>query len=238
MDFIIITIFPEFVESVFRFGIIRRACEAGKITYLIINPRDFATDKHKSVDDVAYGGGPGMVLKCEPIFAVWDWLQAEKRLKENRRFIHLTPRGTLFTHKLAQRLAKLDQIILLCGRYEGIDERVVDALVDEEISIGDYVLSGGDIPAMVVVDAVSRLAPGIVGDERSVLEDSFASGLLDYPHYTRPAEFRGMKVPEVLLSGNHEQIRKWRLEKAIEITKKRRPDLWEKYQQTLTENAK
>lgn len=229
MNFTIISIFPELVEEVFKHGIIRRAVESGKLTYRLINPRDFATDKHKSVDDVAYGGRPGMVMKCEPIFTAYDALQAEGALFENRRFIYLSPRGLLFNHEVALRLSSYDQLILLCGRYEGIDERVISALVDEEISIGDYVLSGGELPAMVVIDAVTRLIPGVVGHERSVLEDSFANLLLDHPHYTRPAEFRGMKVPEVLLSGNHAEIAKWRREIAEKLTRERRPDLWEKY---------
>ncbi len=210
----------------------------GKLSYRIVNPRDYALDKHKSVDDVAYGGRPGMVMKPEPIFNAYEALQAEGSIRQNKHFIYLSPRGTLLTHEVALRLSKFDQLILLCGRYEGVDERVVETLVDEEISIGDYVLSGGEPAAMVLVDAVSRLIPDVVGNERSILEDSFANYLLDHPHYTRPAEFRGMKVPEVLLSGNHQQIAKWRRQKAEEVTAVRRQDLWEKYLQKLVNDLK
>lgn len=229
MEFIVLSIFPELVEAVFKFGIIRRAVEAGKLTYRLVNPREYATDKHRMVDDVAYGGKPGMVMKPEPVFNAYDALKEQGALKDNRLFIYLTPRGKLLTHELAERLAKYDQLILLCGRYEGVDERIVDALVDEEISIGDYVLSGAELAAMVVIDVVSRLLPGVVGNERSVKEDSFATGLLDYPHYTRPREYRGMRVPDVLLSGDHKAIIEWRIQQAERLTRERRPDLWEKY---------
>ncbi len=229
VNFIIITIFPDLVEQVFKYGIVRRAVSAGSISYRLVNPRDYATDKHRSVDDVAYGGRPGMVMKPEPIFSAYDALSVEGALLNNRRFIHMTPRGRLLNHELAKELSTCDQLILLSGRYEGIDERVISTLVDMEISIGDYVLSGGELPAMVLIDAVARLIRGVVGYERSVVEDSFVNYLLDHPHYTRPAEYRGMKVPQILLTGNHEEIAKWRRLKAEEITKERRPDLWEKY---------
>ncbi|OGK08251.1 MAG: tRNA (guanosine(37)-N1)-methyltransferase TrmD [Candidatus Riflebacteria bacterium RBG_13_59_9] len=229
MEFVIITIFPQFVEQVFSWGILRRAVESGKVSYRLVDPREFATDKHKSVDDVAYGGRPGMVMMCEPIFRAMEALAAEGALRPNRRFIHLTPTGRLLDWELAKELAGNDQLVLLVGRYEGIDQRVIEAFADEEISLGDYVLSGGELAAMVLVDAIARFVPEVVGNEQSVIQDSFSSGLLDHVHYTRPAEFRGMKVPEVLLSGNHAEIEKWRREQAEQLTRQRRPDLWERY---------
>lgn len=229
MEFVIITIFPEFVEQVFKWGILRRAVEAGRVSYRLVDPREFTADKHKSIDDVAYGGRPGMVMMCEPIFQAMDALNAKGVLKEQRRFIHLTPTGRLFNWEIAEDLAGNDQIILLVGRYEGIDQRVIDTFADDEISIGDYVLSGGELAAMVLVDAVARFIPEVVGNERSVAQDSFSTGLLDHPHYTRPAQFKGMEVPEVLLSGNHAEIEKWRREQAEQLTRRKRPDLWERY---------
>ena len=229
MEFVVITIFPQFVEQVFSWGILRRAVESGKVSYRLVDPRAFTDDRHKSVDDVAYGGRPGMVMLCEPIFKAMDALAEQGALKEERRFVHLTPAGRLLTSELARELAKQQQLILLAGRYEGIDQRVVDAFADDEISVGDYVLSGGELAAMVLIDAVARFIPQVVGDERSVAQDSFADGLLDHPHYTRPPEFRGMKVPPVLLSGHHAEIEKWRREQAEQLTRQRRPDLWQRY---------
>ena len=229
VEFVVITIFPQFVEQVFSWGILRRAVESGKVSYRLVDPRAFTDDRHKSVDDVAYGGRPGMVMLCEPIFKAMDALAEQGALKEERRFVHLTPAGRLLTSELARELAKQQQLILLAGRYEGIDQRVVDAFADDEISVGDYVLSGGELAAMVLIDAVARFIPQVVGDERSVAQDSFADGLLDHPHYTRPPEFRGMKVPPVLLSGHHAEIEKWRREQAEQLTRQRRPDLWQRY---------
>jgi len=229
VEFVVITIFPEFVEQVFSWGILRRAVESGKVSYRLVDPRDFTDDRHKSVDDVAYGGRPGMVMMCEPIFRAMDALAAEGALKEVRRFIHLTPTGRLLNWEVAEELAAQEQLVLLVGRYEGIDQRVIDTFADEEISVGDYVLSGGELAAMVLIDAVSRFVPEVVGNERSVAQDSFACGLLDHPHYTRPAEFRGMPVPEVLLSGHHAEIEKWRRQQAEQLTRRRRPDLWRRY---------
>jgi tRNA (guanine37-N1)-methyltransferase len=228
VEFVIITIFPKFVEQVFKWGILRRAVEAGTLSYRLVDPREFTSDKHKSIDDVAYGGRPGMVMMCEPIFKAMEALESEGALKDRRRFVHLAPTGRLLNWEIAENLAGNDQLILLAGRYEGIDQRVIDTFADDEISVGDYVLSGGELAAMVLVDAVARFIPEVVGDERSVVQDSFSTGLLDHPHYTRPAEFRGMAVPEVLLSGNHAEIEKWRREQAEQLTRRKRPDLWQR----------
>ncbi len=229
VEFVVITIFPEFVEQVFKWGILRRAVETGKVSYRLVDPREFTANKHKSIDDVAYGGRPGMVMMCEPIFLAMEALKAQDVLKESRRFIHLTPTGRLFNWEIAEQLAGNDQLILLVGRYEGVDQRVIDTFADDEISIGDYVLSGGELAAMVLTDAVARFIPEVVGNERSVAQDSFSTGLLDHPHYTRPADFKGMKAPEVLLSGNHAEIEKWRREQAEQLTRRKRPDLWERH---------
>jgi tRNA (guanine37-N1)-methyltransferase len=187
------------------------------------NLRDFTTDRHRVVDDVAFGGGPGMVLKPEPLFTAVEAI-AERRGPADA-VVLLSPAGQVFTQADARRLATLQHFVVLCGRYEGIDERVREHLATEELSIGDYVLSGGELPALVVIDAVGRLVPGVVGDEQSVAADSFTRGLLDHPHYTRPAEFRGLRVPEVLLSGHHGEIRRWRQREALRRTAERRPEL-------------
>jgi tRNA (guanine37-N1)-methyltransferase len=225
MRFDIITIFPEIFREVFEFGIIRRAVGAGLVQIAIHDLRDFTSDRHHMVDDRPFGGGAGMVMKPEPLFRA---IEALAHQPPTPRVVLLSPQGRLFNQAAAEELARLERVLLVCGRYEGLDERVVEQLVDEELSIGDYVLSGGEIPAMVVVDAVTRLLPGALGCELSAVQDSFSSGLLDYPHYTRPAEYRGMKVPDVLLSGHHQAIEKWRHEKALEKTRKHRPDLLEK----------
>jgi tRNA (guanine37-N1)-methyltransferase len=186
--------------------------------------RDYTLDRHRSVDDVSYGGGPGMVFKPEPLFKAVEAIRADGEVDA---VILTSPQGRTFTQRDAERLARMRRVVVLCGRYEGIDERVREALVTDEVSIGDYVLSGGELPALVMVDAVVRLLPGAVGDEESVEVDSFSRGLLDFPHYTRPAEFRGLHVPDVLLSGNHEDIRRWRKREALRRTVRRRPDLLE-----------
>lgn len=226
MEFVIITIFPQLVEQVFAHGILRRAVETGRVTYRLVDPRDYTADRHRTVDDVAYGGRPGMVMMCEPIFAAMESLEAQGALMPSRRFVYLTPAGRVLDAQLAEHLAGNEQLILLAGRYEGVDQRVIDTFAQEQVSIGDYVISGGELAAMVLMDAVARFIPGVVGDERSVQQDSFSAGILDHPHYTRPADFRGMKVPEVLLSGNHAEIEKWRREQSEQITKRNRPDLW------------
>jgi tRNA (guanine37-N1)-methyltransferase len=218
----IITIFPEIFRGVFDFGIIRRAAETKLIEIGIHDLRDFTEDRHRQVDDRPFGGGAGMVMKPEPLFRA---VEALRSTAAGASVVLLSPQGRLFTQELALEYSTRPQLVLICGRYEGVDERVVEHLVDDEVSIGDYVLSGGEIPAMVVVDAVTRLIPGAVGCEESTQRESFMGGLLDHPHYTRPAEFRGLKIPEVLLRGNHAEIEKWRRRKAIEKTLSRRPDL-------------
>lgn len=227
----ILTIFPEFFREVFDFGIIRRAKLAGIVEISVHDIREFTTDKHRMVDDRPFGGGDGMVLKPEPIFAaIENLLGTSKREKYPARtkVVLLSPQGTPFKQRVAKGFADdAERILIICGRYEGVDERVNETLVTEEISIGDYVLSGGEPAAVVVVDAIVRLLPEALGSETSAENDSFSSGLLDYPHYTRPAEFRGMKVPDILLQGNHAEIEKWRRAKALEKTRSHRKDLLE-----------
>ena len=225
----VLTIFPEFFEQVFDFGIIRRAKVAGIIEISVHDIREYALDRHKMVDDRPFGGGDGMVLKPEPIFAAIENLTGASEREaypERTRVVLLTPQGKPFKQASAGELANhAEHIVLICGRYEGVDERVNEALVTDEISIGDYVLSGGEPAAVVVVDSIVRLLPNALGSETSAENDSFSDGLLDCPHYTRPAEFRGMKVPEVLLNGNHAEIEKWRKGKALEKTRSNRHDL-------------
>lgn len=222
MKFELLTIFPEIFRGVFEFGIIRRAVEAGLVEIGIHDLRDFTYDRHRQVDDRPFGGGAGMVMKPEPFFRA---VEALTHKSAETRVVLLTPQGRLFKQAIAEELSREKRLLLICGRYEGVDERVVEKLVDDEISIGDYVLSGGEIPAMVVVDAVTRLLPGALGCEQSAEQDSFSAGLLDYPHYTRPAEYRDLNVPDVLLGGNHAEIEKWRRRKAIAKTLRQRPDL-------------
>jgi len=222
----IITIFPEAFAPL-DLSILGRARAAGIVDIRVHNLRDFTTDRHRTVDDYPYGGGAGMVMKPEPFFAAVEAIMREARTARPR-IILTTPQGRLFTQEIAKELASWDHLILLCGHYEGVDERVSEGLATDEISIGDYVLTGGELAAMVIVDAVVRLIPGVVGEEESVRQDSFSEGLLDYPQYTRPPEFRGMRVPEVLLSGHHEQIRRWRRKEALRRTLLRRPDLLRK----------
>jgi tRNA (guanine37-N1)-methyltransferase len=229
MRFDIVTIFPEIFRGPFDFGIVKRAAAAGLIEIAIHDLRDYTTDRHRQVDDRPFGGGAGMVMKPEPLFrAIEDLTSAEPA-----RVVLLTPQGRLFDQELAVQLSGLRRLILICGRYEGVDERVTENIIDDEISIGDYVLSGGEFPAMVVVDAVVRLLPGALGCEDSTEKESFSMGtdwhgLLDFPQYTRPANYRGLEVPEVLLGGNHAEIERWRRGKAVEKTLKRRPDLFKR----------
>lgn len=227
----VLTIFPEFFAQVFDFGIIRRAKLAGIVEIAVHDIREFATDKHKMVDDRPFGGGDGMVLKPEPIFAAIENLLGTTERRDyapGTSVVLLTPQGTPFKQAAAKGIAdEAKHVVLICGRYEGVDERVTETLVTDEISIGDYVLSGGEPAAVVLVDSIVRLLPNALGSETSAENDSFSDGLLDYPHYTRPAEFRGMKVPEVLLNGNHAEIENWRRQKALEKTKLIRKDLLE-----------
>jgi tRNA (guanine37-N1)-methyltransferase len=225
MRFDLVTIFPEFFAGPFDFGMIRRAKQQGQIEIKIHDLRSFTTDKHHIVDDRPFGGDDGMVLKPEPIFRA---VEAIRQADEQSAVVLLSPQGRVFRQAEAQRFAQqFSQIILLCGRYEGVDERVAQHLITDEISIGDYVLTGGELPAMILVDAITRLLPNVLGSETSAVNDSFSTGLLDFPNYTRPASFNGMDVPEILLSGHHANIAKWRRQAALEKTLKMRPDLIE-----------
>ncbi|NOT28319.1 MAG: tRNA (guanosine(37)-N1)-methyltransferase TrmD [Acidobacteria bacterium] len=223
MKFDIVTIFPGMVGAGLAEGVVGRGVERGVLDVRIHDLRDFTSDRHRSVDDVPYGGGPGMVMKPEPLVRAVETIRATRGTPDT--VVLTSPQGLPFTQGEAVRLSGLGHIVLLCGRYEGIDERLRSLVPCEELSIGDYVLSGGELAALVIVDAVSRLVPGVVGDSRSVEEDSFSRGLLDHPHYTRPAEVSGQKVPDVLLSGHHEEVRRWRRKMAIQRTLERRPDL-------------
>lgn len=218
MKFDILTLFPE-IFTPLKESIIGRAVENNRIEVNLTNIRDFSKDKHKKVDDTPYGGGAGMVIRPDVVYDAYDSVK-----DENAKVIYMSPKGKVLNQEKVKQLAKEKHLIIICGHYEGIDQRVLDEIVDEEISIGDYVLTGGELPAMVVVDSVSRYVEGVLNEE-STSEESFSNGLLEYPQYTRPEEFRGKKVPEVLTSGHHENIRKWREQKSLEITKKNRPDL-------------
>ncbi len=224
MRFDIITIFPEIFQGALESGILRRAAQAGLVEIRVVNLRDFATDRHRSVDDRPYGGGEGMVFTPGPLFAAVEYCRGPARIPESR-VVLMTPQGKTWSQRLAELFSRLQHVVLICGRYEGIDQRVIDSLVDEEVSIGDYVLTGGEIPALAVLDSVVRLLPGALGNSDSAVNESFSSGALDFPQYTRPADFRGMTVPEVLLSGDHARIREWRRQQAEERTGNRRPDL-------------
>lgn len=235
----IVSLFPEMVNTVTEYGVVGRAVERGLLTLGYDNPRDFATDAHRTVDDRPYGGGPGMVLKYEPVAAALA--NARRAMPAGSPVVCLSPQGRVFDQATARRYAELPGLVLLAGRYEGFDERIVENLVDEELSLGDFVLSGGEIAAMAVIDAVARLLPGVLGDEDSAEQDSFAEGLLDYPQYTRPESVEGRRVPEVLLSGDHARIARWRYQQALGRSFLRRPDLVrklklsEEQQELLTE---
>ncbi|HYJ46165.1 MAG TPA: tRNA (guanosine(37)-N1)-methyltransferase TrmD [Pyrinomonadaceae bacterium] len=224
----IVTIFPDFFRGAFDYGIIRRAQAARLVEVKAHDLRGWTHDRHRQVDDRPFGGGDGMVLKPEPIFAAVEELTGESEREhypEGTRVVLLSPQGRVLTQAVAGELARESHLVLICGRYEGVDERVAEALVTDEISIGDYVLSGGEPAAVVVVDALVRLTPGALGNETSAVNESFSEGLLDYPHYTRPPEFRGLKVPDVLLGGHHAEIARWRHARALEKTRRNRPDL-------------
>jgi tRNA (guanine37-N1)-methyltransferase len=228
MFFDILTLFPSLFEGVFTDSIIKRALEKGLVDIHLENIRDYCEDKHKSADDYPYGGDPGMLMKPEPLSKA---IQSAKNRSAplEPKVIYMSPQGETFTHAIAGELLKEKGLILICGRYKGIDQRIIDAYVDREISIGDYVLSGGEIPAMVMVETISRLIPGVLGNSESAEKDSFFHGLLSPPHYTRPEIFEGIPVPQVLISGHHEKIRQWQKEQAEKQTEKRRPDLWRTY---------
>ena len=229
LHFDVITIFPQMVRAIVGESILKRAQEKRKVRIHIHDLRDYTQDKHRKVDDRPFGGGPGMVMCPQPIF---DALKAIKGRRKTR-VILMCPGGKVLTQKTAHRLSKEKNVIIICGHYEGVDERVREKLTDESISIGDYVLTGGELPAAVLIDCVTRLIPGVLGKEESLQSESFQSHLLEYPQYTRPANFRGMRVPDVLLSGHHLKIDKWRQEKALERTRKIRPDLIQKHKSTI-----
>ena len=223
MQIEVVTLFPELVRAALQFGVLGRAVERGIVRVGCEDPRGHTKDVHRTVDDRPYGGGPGMVLKPEPLTAAID--AAAARLPAGSPRIYLSAQGVPLTQALAKELARLPGMLLVAGRYEGLDERVIESRIDREVSIGDYVLSGGEFPALCVIDAVARLLPGVLGDERSSVEESFDANLLDWPHYTRPVEFEGRKVPEVLQGGHHADIQRWRLKQAVARTWLRRPDL-------------
>ena len=223
MKFDIVTIFPKMVDAGLSEGVVARGIASGVLDVQVHDLREFTIDRHRSVDDVPYGGGPGMVMKPEPLMKAVAHIAATRGTPA--AVVLLSPQGRTFTQAEAARLVGLGHVALLCGRYEGMDERVRELVATEELSIGDYVVSGGELPALVVVDAVSRLVPGVVGDEQSVAEESFSRGLLDYPHYTRPADVEGRRVPDVLLSGHHAEVRRWRRKAALARTLERRPEL-------------
>jgi tRNA (guanine37-N1)-methyltransferase len=227
----IVTIFPAMVEAALSEGVVGRARASGLVDVRARDLRDYTDDRHRVVDDIPYGGGPGMVMKPEPLFRAVEAIAAERGAPS--AVILMTPQGRQFDHSEAERLSRLERLIVICGRYEGVDERVAESLVTDEISIGDYVLTGGELPALVVIDAVVRLQPGVVGDAASVEADSFVRGTLDHPHYTRPAVFRGMAVPDVLVSGHHAEIERWRRRERVRRTLERRPDLLAKSELTV-----
>lgn len=228
MKFDILTLFPDMVRDGLNTSILKRAAEKNLIEIEAFDIRDYTLDKHKKVDDYPYGGGAGMLMQAQPVYDAYMSL-LEKSGKEKLRVIYLTPQGPTFTQKMAGEFAKEEELVFLCGHYEGIDERVLEEIVTDYVSIGDYVLTGGELPAMVMIDAIARLVPGVLNNDVSAEFESFQDDLLEYPQYSRPEEWRGKKVPEVLLSGHHKNIEKWRLEKSIERTKERRPDLYEKW---------
>ncbi len=241
MNFHIMTLFPEMVKNGLSESITGRAMDKGIININTVNIRDFAGNKYGHVDDYTYGGGAGMLIQAEPVYKAYQSIihdiaiDAEKKAP---RVLYMTPQGTPFNQGLAEELSMEDDIVLLCGHYEGIDERVLELIVTDNVSIGDFVLTGGELPAMMIVDAVSRLVPGVLGSDESALYESFYDGLLEYPQYTRPENFMNMKVPDVLLSGHHKNIADWRYEKSLERTKERRPDLYEKYMSEHEEEYK
>ena len=228
MRFDIMTLFPDLVRTVLGESIIGRAQKSGAIEIHAHNIRDYSKDKHHKVDDTPYGGGRGMLMMAPPIYDCYQAILEQSGERARRRVVYLSPRGSVLTQAKAKELADLDHLVLLCGHYEGVDTRIIEEIVDEEISIGDFVLTGGEIPACVLVDAVARLCEGVLADPECYENESHSAGLLEYPQYTRPVEFRGRVVPEVLISGHHANINKWRAEKAREITEQMRPDMLEK----------
>ncbi len=231
MNYYVMTLFPEMIESCMNTSILGRAIEAGHIKLQVCNIRDYTLDKHKKVDDYPYGGGAGMVMEAEPVYRCFESICSE--LGERPRVVYLTPQGEVFRQEMAREYSGEKSILFLCGHYEGIDERVLEEIVTDYVSIGDYVLTGGELPALVMMDAIARMVSGVLNNDVSAQTDSFSDGLLEYPQYTRPVEFMGRSVPEVLLSGHHEKINNWRQEQSEMRTRERRPDLYEKWK---TEN--
>lgn len=225
MKFDVMTLFPDMVRGVLSESIIGRAQNAGLIEIDYHNIRDFSKDKHRKTDDTPYGGGVGMVMTCQPIYDCYKNIVDRIPEENKKRVIYMSPKGRIFSHQVANELSQYDNLIFLCGHYEGVDQRIIDEIVDEEISIGDYVVTGGEIPACIVIDAVSRLIDGVLASSECYEGESVASGILEYPQYTKPREFRGREVPEILLSGDHAKIDRWRLEEAVKITRERRPDM-------------
>ena len=232
MHFYIMTLFPEMFPGIMDARILGRAKTQGLLEWEAVNIRDYTLDKHMKVDDYPYGGGAGMVMQAEPIYRCYEALQQKMKPEpKKKRVIYVTPQGHVFDQKMAEDFAKEEELVFLCGHYEGVDERVLEEIVTDYVSVGDYVLTGGELPAMVMMDTISRLVPGVLHNKDSAETESFADGLLEYPQYTRPEEYHGKKVPEVLLSGHHKNIEAWRLERSLERTKKYRPDLYEEYLQ-------
>ncbi len=235
------TLFPELVDSTLRTSIIGRALSAGLISLDTYDIRDFSTDRHRKTDDTPFGGGVGMVMTCQPVFDCLDFVRGQIPEGSRTRVIYMSPKGRTLSHEVVKELSEYDELIFLCGHYEGVDQRIIDYAVDEEISIGDYVLTGGELPACIVIDAVSRLIDGVLASPECYENESIASGILEYPQYTKPRDFRGMCVPEVLFSGDHAKIDRWRLSEAVELTRARRPDLLAmhpEYEQALAPKKK
>lgn len=234
MIFHVLTLFPEMISEGMNHSIMKRASEAGSLVVHPVNIRDYTLDKHNKVDDYPYGGGAGMLMQAQPVYDAYKAI--EQNCSKKPRVIYLTPQGKTFCQSMAREYAKEEELVFLCGHYEGIDERVLEEIVTDEVSIGDYVLTGGELPAMVMMDTIARLIPGVLNNEDSSRDESFAGNLLEYPQYTRPEIWNDKQVPQVLLSGHHANIQKWRLEKSVERTKQKRPDLYQKYEEELLNN--
>ncbi len=238
MRFDIMTLFPDLVTQVLAESIIGRAQKSGAIEVFAHNIRDYSADKHRRVDDTPYGGGMGMLMAAPPIVNCFEAICKMQSPEVRRRVIYMSPRGKIFDHAAAKRFAEYDDLVILCGHYEGVDARVLDLIVDEEVSIGDFVLTGGELPACIVTDAVARLCPGVLADDECYEKESIASGLLEYPQYTRPYEYRGLTVPDVLISGHHENIDKWRLAQSVAVTRENRPDLFAAWESRADDGGK
>ena len=235
MRFHILTLFPEMVLNGLQTSILGRACEKGLISLNAVNIRDYTADKHKKVDDYPYGGGAGMLMQAQPVYDAWKAVAGEKKREKPLRVLYMSPQGKPFCQEMVKEFAKEEELVFLCGHYEGIDERVLEEIVTDQVSVGDYVLTGGELPAMVMIDAISRMVPGVLKNEESGVTESFHENLLEYPQYSRPEEFMGKKVPEILLSGHHANIEKWRREQSVIRTARNRPDLLEKAELTEKE---